>query len=54
MDEFKILLTLDEINLILGYLSEQTFKNVSSVIQKITSQAQNQIEANKTSETKID
>ena len=48
MEELKIVLSLDEVNLVLGGLSELPYKSVNGVINKITSQAESQLKANRT------
>jgi len=46
MEELKIVLSLDEVNLVLNALGEQSFKSVSQAIQKIMAQAESQLKAN--------
>jgi hypothetical protein len=45
MEELKIVLSLDEVNLILGSLSELPYKTVSGLISKVTAQAESQLKA---------
>jgi hypothetical protein len=45
MEELKIVLSLDEINLIISALSELSFKIASPLIQKIILQGESQIKA---------
>ena len=48
MEELKIVLSLDEVNLVLNALGEMPFKSVSQMIQKIIGQAESQLKANET------
>lgn len=54
MEEFKISLSLEEVNLILGSLSELPYKVVNQLLSKITTQAEAQISAKQIQTTKDD
>ena len=45
MEELKVILTLDEINMVLSLLSEKPYKMVNNTITKITAQAESQLKA---------
>jgi len=45
MEELNITLTLDEVNFVLNVLSEQPYKNVNVVFNKIGRQAEAQVSA---------